>query len=60
MATSTIFEQIWIRDPQKADAFLDALEAAAEKPRRKSVPVKPPLTDYNEIRRLMAKGDMAE
>ena len=58
MATSSIFAKVKISDPKKAEAFIDALEASENKPRRKpSMPVKPPLTDYDAIRRLMAKGD---
>lgn len=61
MATSTIFAKIKISDPKKAEAFIDALIASENKPRRKpTMPVKPPITDYDEIRRLMAKGDAAK
>ena len=38
--------------------ILDALAASENKPKRKpSAPVKPLLTDYDAIRRLMAKGE---
>lgn len=61
MATSSIFAKVRISDPKKAEAFIDALEASENKPKRKpSIPVKPPLTDYDAIRRLMAKGDVAK
>lgn len=61
MATSSIFAKVRINDPKKAEAFIDALEASENKPKRKpSTPVKPPLTDYEAIRRLMSKGDTTE
>ena len=56
MATSSIFTNIVISDPEKAEKFIDALEAASLDPEWKpAVPVKPPLTDIEAIRRLMAK-----
>lgn len=56
MATSSIFAKVRIDDPQKAEAFIDALEAAENKPKRKSsVSVEPPVTDINEIRKFMSK-----
>ena len=61
MATSSIFAKVKINDPKKAEAFIDALEASEKKPKRKSsIPVKPPLTDYDAIRRLMEKGDATD
>lgn len=58
MATSSIFAKVRIDDPKKAEAFIDALVVAENKPKRKpSRPIKPPLTDMEEIRRLMDKGD---
>lgn len=58
MATSSIFAKVRIDDPKQAEAFIDALTASENKPKRKpSVPVKPPLTDYDAIRRLMAKRE---
>lgn len=43
---------------KQAEVFIDALAASENKSKRKpSAPVKPPLTDYDAIRRLMAKGD---
>ena len=57
MATSSIFAKVRIDDPKQAEAFIDALVASENKPKRKpSAPVKPPLTDYDAIRRLMTKG----
>lgn len=61
MATSSIFARVRIDNPKHAEAFIDALAAAENKPKRKpSAPVKPPLTDYDAIRRLMAKEDTDE
>lgn len=61
MATSSIFAKVKISDPKKAEAFIDALEASENKPKRKqSISVKPPLTDYDAIRRLMTKEDTAK
>ncbi len=56
MATSSIFTNIVISDPKKAEKFIDALEASSRDPEWKpTTPVKPPLTDIEAIRRLMAK-----
>jgi len=56
METSSIFAKVRIDDPRKAEAFIDALEAAGSKPKRKtSISVKPLVTDINEIKRFMAK-----
>lgn len=51
MATSSIFAKVRIDNPKQAEAFIDALAASENKPKRKpSAPVKPPLTDYEAIR----------
>ena len=56
MASIQYFAKVRISDPKKAEAFIDALEASENKPKRKSsILVKPPLTDYDAIRQLMAK-----
>ncbi|MBE6658642.1 MAG: hypothetical protein E7604_09385 [Ruminococcaceae bacterium] len=56
MATSSIFAHVKITDPQKAEAFVNALEASENDPKVKpSAPVIPTLTDLDAIRRLMAK-----
>lgn len=56
MATSSIFTNIVINDPKKASKFIDALEASSHDPVWKpTTPVKPPLTDVEAIRKLMAK-----
>lgn len=56
MATSSIFAKVKIDNPKKAEAFIDALEASANKPKRKpSVAVKPLVTDIDEIKKFMTK-----
>ena len=56
MATSSIFAKVRIDDPKKAEAFIDALEASENKPKRRpSMPVNPPVTDINEIKKFMTK-----
>ncbi len=56
MATSSIFTNIVISDPEKAEKFIDVLEASSLDPEWKpTTPVKPLLTDTEAIRRLMAK-----
>lgn len=56
MATSSIFANVRITDPKKAEAFVNALEASANDPKVKpSAPIIPTLTDVNAIRKLMAK-----
>lgn len=56
MATSSIFVKVRIDDPKQADAFVDALAAAENKPKRKpTTPVTAPMTDINEIKKFMSK-----
>lgn len=56
MAASSIFTSIVINDKKKAEKFVNALEASSKDPAWKPAsPVKPPLTDINAIRELMAK-----
>lgn len=56
MATSSIFARVRIDDPKKAEAFIDALEASENKPKRKpSISVRPPMTDIDEIKKFMTK-----
>lgn len=56
MATSSIFANVKITDPQKVEAFVEALEASANEPKREpSAPIIPSLTDLDAIRKLMAK-----
>lgn len=56
MATSSIFANVKITDPKKAEAFINALDASANDPRKKAAaPAHAFVTDANEIRRMMAK-----
>ena len=56
MATSSIFTNIVISDPKKAEKFIDALEVSSRDLEWKpTTSVKPPLTDTEAIRRLMSK-----
>jgi len=56
MPTSSIFARVKISDPQKAEAFVQALEASANDPKRKpTAPVIPTVTDLEEIRKIVAK-----
>lgn len=56
MATSSIFANVKITDPKKAEAFVNALEASAnDSPRKPSAPIIPTVTDLAAIRKLMAK-----
>ena len=56
MPISSIFTNIVIDDPKKAAKFIDALEASSNDPAWKPMAdVKPPLTDVEEIRKLMGK-----
>ncbi len=54
MATSSIFTNIRITDPKKAEAFAEALDASARNPERMpAAPVIPLVTDLEEIRKFM-------
>ena len=54
MATSSIFTNIRITDPKKAEAFAEALDASARDPERMpAAPVIPLVTDLEEIRKFM-------
>lgn len=56
MPTSSIFENIIISDPEQAEKFINALDASSHDPAWKpETQVAPPLTDAEEIRKLMAK-----
>lgn len=56
MATSSILTNVVIRDPKKAEAFADALEASSRDPKRKpSAPTIPVLGDADAIRRFLAE-----
>jgi hypothetical protein len=59
MATSSIFANVRINDPKKAEAFIDAYVDVMENPRKRDLSdVKPPLTDINEIRRIMGSEEI--
>ena len=54
MATSSIFTNIRITDPEKAEAFAEALDTSARDPERMpAAPVIPLVTDLEEIRKFM-------
>ena len=56
MPTSSIFENIIISEPEKAERFINALDASSYDPVwEPETQVTPPLTDAEEIRKLMAK-----
>ena len=56
MATSSIFTNIVINDPKKAERFIDALETSDRDTTWKTTSVvQKPLTDVEAIRKLMAK-----
>lgn len=56
MATSSIFANVKITDPKKAEAFINALDASANEPKKKAAaPTHAFVTDANEIRRMMVK-----
>lgn len=56
MAVSSVFANVKITDPQRVEAFIEALEQSANEPQRKpSAPLIPTLTDVDEIRKLMSK-----
>ena len=57
MPTSSIFTNVKITDPTKAEAFINALDEAANAPHEKKQREKAHiLTDHEEIRKLMKKG----
>lgn len=61
MPTSSIFENIIISDPEKAEKFINALDASSQDPVwEPDTQVAPPLTDAEEIRKLMAKRSIAK
>ena len=58
MATSSIFAQVKITDPKKAEAFVAAFEASERESKIKrepSAPIIPTITDLDAIRKLVAK-----
>ena len=56
MPTSSIFTNVKITDPKKAEAFINALDEAAKAPYKKKERGEPHiLTDHEEIRKLMER-----
>lgn len=56
MATSSIFTNVKITDPEKGKAFIKALMESAKEPRVElSAPIIPAITDLDEIRKIMAR-----
>lgn len=56
MATSSIFANVRITDPQKAEMFVEALDASSRESKRDSkTPSIPQLRDLNAIREMMSK-----
>ena len=54
MATSSIFANIQITDPKKAEAFAEALDESARNPERvPSASVIPLVTNIDDIRKFM-------
>ena len=54
MATSSIFTNVVIEDPKKAEAFVDALEKSSQDPVWKpSAPSIPILDSVEELRRFL-------
>lgn len=54
MATSSIFANVRITDPKKAEAFAEALDESARNPERvPSASVVPLVTNIDEIREFM-------
>ena len=57
MPTSSIFTNVKITDPEKAEAFVNALDEAANNPPvRKERTESHILTNHEEIRKLMKRG----
>ena len=56
MATSSIFANVKITDPRKAEAFINALDAAANAPKKEAkVSTNSLVTDTEKIKMMMAK-----
>lgn len=54
MATSSIFANIRITDPKKAEAFVEALDESARDPERvPSASVIPLVTNIDDVRKFM-------
>ncbi len=58
MATSSIFANIKITEPEKAEAFVEALEASIADPMPASnIPQKTVLSNPDKIREILAKRE---
>ncbi|MCM1267838.1 MAG: hypothetical protein NC302_08040 [Bacteroidales bacterium] len=58
MATSSIFSNVRITDPQQVEIFADALDASAAEPERvPSAPVIPLVTNIEMIQKFMTDED---
>lgn len=58
MATSSIFANIKITEPEKVEAFIDALEASIADPMPVSdIPKKAVLSNPDKIREILAKRE---
>lgn len=55
MPTSSIFHNVKITDPVKAEAFINAMDAADKAPRQKNEPLNAIVTDPDKIREMMAR-----
>ena len=56
MATSSIFANVKITDPRKAEAFINALDAAVNAPKKEAkVSTNSLVTDTEKIKMMMAK-----
>ena len=58
MATSSIFADFTIRDQKTAEAFVDALDKAAEQPEFKPTHSYRKVTDPDEIRALLDRRQL--
>lgn len=57
MATSSIFAQVKITEPEQVEKFVAALEESerAQAKKKRTAPAIPVMRDVSEIRKLMAK-----
>lgn len=55
MATSSIFANVKITDPKKAEAFINALDASANETKKARTTEPSLVTNLDELRRMMAK-----
>lgn len=55
MATSSIFTNVIITDPQKAETFIEALDASADEPKASIVKTDALVTDVEKIKKIISK-----